>query len=476
MKEKRKNKISPTKILVLGMLILIFMGAIILKLPISNKEGKEISFIDAFFTSTSAVCVTGLVTKVPTEQFSTFGQVVIMCLIQIGGLGFMTFISMILMFIGRKINLSDRIIIKESLNQDTFSGMVTLIKRICKYTFIFELVGAVLLSIRFIPEYGTKTGIFYSIFHSISAFCNAGFDIIGTNSFARYASDVLVNFTLMGLIIIGGLGFTVWSDIFKSVTKGIKEKLKLKRIWKEFSLHTKIVLTITVVLLLTGTLFIYALEHNKVTVMANNSQGTKLLKSAFQATTLRTAGFSTIDQQELTTAGKFISICYMFIGGSPASTSGGIKTTTLAVLILCIISFILGKNEITVFKKTISFDIVKRAIVIFSISIFVVIAAIMGLLISEISFQEEMYMSEIAAFRTFTFMDIFFEVVSAFGTVGLSLNVTAGLSVIGKIIIAMLMIIGRLGPITISIALFKRNNKEKNENVATYPKGNIIVG
>ena len=476
MKEKMKNKISPTKILVIGMLILILVGAIILKLPISNKKGKSINFIDAFFTSTSAVCVTGLVTKIPAEQFSGFGQFVIMCLIQIGGLGFMTFVSMLLMFIGKKIKLSDRIIIKESLNQDTFSGMVELIKRICKYTFIFELTGALLLGIRFIPEYGTKRGIFYSIFHSISAFCNAGFDIIGTNNFAKYSSDVLVNFTLMALIIIGGLGFTVWSDIFKSITKGIKEKIKPKRIWKEFSLHTKIVLTMTIILLLTGTLFIYLFEHKNITVMANDSFGVKILKSAFQATTLRTAGFSTVEQAELTTAGKFISICYMFVGGSPAGTSGGIKTTTLAVLILCIISFILGKNEITVFKKTIPFEIVKRAMVIFSISIFIVIIAIMGLLISEISLQEEMYISQIAAFRTFTFMDIFYEAVSAFGTVGLSLNVTSGLTTIGKIIVAMLMIIGRLGPITISIALFKRNNKEKNENVAVYPKGNIIVG
>lgn len=388
----------------------------------------------------------------------------------------MTFISLILMFIGKKINLSDRIIIKESLNQDSFSGMAGLVKRICKYTFIFESIGALLLAIRFIPEYGAKAGLFYSIFHSISAFCNAGFDIIGTNSFARYSSDVLVNFTLMGLIIIGGLGFTVWSDIFKSVTKVIKEKLKIKRIWKEFSLHTKLVLTITIILLVSGTLFIYLFEHNNTTAIGKGSQSTKILKSAFQATTLRTAGFSTIDQQELTTAGKFISICYMFIGGSPASTSGGIKTTTLAILILCIMSFILGKNEITAFKKTISFDTVKRAIVIFSISIFIIIAAIIGLLISETLMQEELYSSRIAEFRTFSFMDIFFEIVSAFGTVGLTLNVTPYLTTIGKFIVSCLMIIGRLGPITISIALFKRNNKEKKENVAAYPKGNIIVG
>jgi len=218
----------------------------------------------------------------------------------------MTFISLILMFIGKKINLSDRIIIKESLNQDSFSGMVGLIRRIFKYTFIFELIGAFALAIRFIPEYGTKTGIFYSIFHSISAFCNAGFDIIGTNSLVKYGSDVLVNITIMSLIIIGGLGFTVWSDIFKTLKKTLKENLKLRRMWKEFSLHTKIVLTVTAILLVSGTILIYVLEHNNVTVMGNDTQGTKILKSAFQSTTLRTAGFSTIEQQEITTAGKFL--------------------------------------------------------------------------------------------------------------------------------------------------------------------------
>lgn len=387
----------------------------------------------------------------------------------------MTFVSLILMFIGKKINLSDRIIIKESLNQESFSGMVELIRRIFKYTFIFELVGALILSIRFIPEYGTRTGIFYSIFHSISAFCNAGFDIIGSNSLTRYNSDILVNITIMSLIIIGGLGFTVWSDIFKTLKKTLKEKLKIRRMWKEFSLHTKIVLTATLILLISGTIFIYSLEHNNVTIMANDNQGTKVLKSAFQATTLRTAGFSTIEQQELTTAGKFVSICYMFVGGSPASTAGGIKTTTLAILMLCVINFILGKNEINVFKKNISFDTLRRAIVIFAISIFIVIIGMLGLLFSEISLQEEMYSSIIAEFRTFSFMDIFFETISAFGTVGLSLNVTAHLSALGKFIVACLMIIGRLGPITISIALLK-NRKEKNENSVAYPKGNVIVG
>lgn len=387
----------------------------------------------------------------------------------------MTLISLILMFMGKKINLSDRIIIKESLNQDNFSGMVNLVKRICKYTFIFELIGALFLSIRFIPEYGTKTGIFYSIFHSISAFCNAGFDVIGNNSFINYSSDILVNITLMILIIVGGLGFTVWSDIFRTLIKVIKEKLNIKRMWKELSLHSKIVLVTTLILLISGTVIIYGLESNNLNVMRNDSQGIKILKSAFQSTTLRTAGFTTINQEELTTAGKFISICYMFIGGSPASTSGGIKTTTFAILVLCVMNFIKGRNEINIFKKNISLEIVKRALVILAISIFIVIIAILGLLVSEISIQEDIYGTETSKYPTFSFIDMLFESVSAFGTVGLSLNVTSGLSAMGKVIILILMIIGRLGPITISVAIFK-NGKGKNKSISSYPKGNIIVG
>ncbi len=386
----------------------------------------------------------------------------------------MTLISLILTFIGRKINLSDRIIIKESLNQEDFSGMVQLIKRVCKYTFVFELFGTLFLALRFVPIYGAKTGVYYSIFHSISAFCNAGFDVLGTNSLINYGTDVLVNITIIGLIIVGGLGFTVWSDIFESLRQELKEKFKFKKMLKKLSLHTKIVLMMTIILLVLGTIIFYALEHNNRYVMANDNFGGKLLKSAFQSTTLRTAGFSTIDQTELTTASKFISACYMFIGGSPASTSGGIKTTTLAVLILFTISFIQGKNGTNIFGKSISFETLKRAMVIFTISILLVIFATICLLISEISFQEEKLHADITKITTFSFIDLFFEVVSAFGTVGLSLNVTARLSTVGKIIISIMMIIGRLGPITISVALFKKNREKTEEMV--YPSGNVLIG
>lgn len=386
----------------------------------------------------------------------------------------MTFISLILTAIGKRINLSDRIIIKESLNQENFSGVVKLIKRVCKYTFIFELLGSLFLALRFIPIYGISKGIYYSIFHSVSAFCNAGFDILGSNSLINYSSDLIVNLTIMGLIIVGGLGFTVWSDIFGAFRQEGKEKIKFRKILKKLSLHTKIVLMMTVILLVSGTIIFYTLEHNNKYVMENDSFGEKILKSAFQSTTLRTAGFSTIEQTELTTASKFISSCYMFIGGSPASTSGGIKTTTISVLILFTISFIQGKNGTNIFGKSISFETLKRAIVIFTISILLVISATICLLISEISIQEEKLHADVTKITTFSFIDLFFEVVSAFGTVGLSLNVTPRLSFIGKIIISIMMIIGRLGPITISVALFKKN-KEKTEEIG-YPKGNVLIG
>ena len=387
----------------------------------------------------------------------------------------MTIISLILTFLGRKINLTDRILIKESLNQDNFNGMVKLIKSIFKYTLIFELLGAVFLSIRFIPQFGVGKGIFYSIFHSVSAFCNAGFDVLGRNSLINYNTDWLLNITFMCLIIIGGLGFTVWSDIFESFKKHIREKNKMKRFFKELSLHTKIVLVMTVILLISGTILFLALEHNNKFIMAEDSAKDKILKSAFQATTIRTAGFSSVNQVELTTASKLLSICYMFIGGSPASTAGGIKTTTLVVLILCITSFVRGKNEINVFGKNIPFDIIKRAIVIFTISIFIILISTIILLVSELSLQEE-NLTDLATKTTeFSLMDLLFETVSAFATVGLSLNVTAKLSTVGKIVISLLMIIGRLGPITISVALFKKD-KEKRENELVYPKGNILIG
>jgi len=463
--DKIKKVKEPTKTLLLAILAVIVIGALLLSLPICNK--RHIEIIDALFVSTSAVCVTGLSTIIPIEQLSVIGQVVLLALIQIGGIGFMTMISIVLIIIGKRLNLSDKILIRESLNQDSFRGLAKLIKRICLYTLVIEIIGASMLSIRFIPDFGIKKGIWFSIFHSISAFCNAGFDLLGTNSIITYSADWLVCLTLMSLIIIGGLGFTVWDDII--------ENIKNKRKIKNLTLHTKIVLSITAILLVTGILFTFIIEKDNIQTMGTDKLETKILKSAFQSTTLRTAGFYSIPQNELLTVSKFLSICYMFIGGSPASTAGGIKTVTLGVIILLVINYIRGRQDTNIFHKKISSGAINRAIVVFIISIFIVMVATCVLLITEDFEIEKSISSEISEYLHLSFIDILFEVVSAFATVGLTLGVTTQLSLAGRIIIIILMIIGRLGPITISIALFKKH-KEIKQPKAQYPTESVLIG
>lgn len=356
----------------------------------------------------------------------------------------MSFLVLFLMAMKRKINLSDRIVLREALNQDNFSNVEALLKKIFKYTIIFELVGALLLATAFIPEFGITKGSFYSIFHSISAFCNAGIDILGDNSFISYSDNSIVSITMMLLIIIGGLGFTVWEDIANAISKRIKNKLSRRKLIKELTLHTKIVLVTTFILLITGTIFIYCFEYHNITTIGNDSNGEKILKSAFQSTTLRTAGFFTINQKEMTTVSKLISICYMFVGGSPGSTAGGIKNVTSLIVLLLVITYMKDKEKIHLFKKTIPESAVKRAIVVFALSIFIVIIATIALLLAEISLKEEVLSADLASFYTVSFIEIIYEVISAFATVGLTLGITPGLTSIGKVIIILLMIIGRL--------------------------------
>lgn len=355
----------------------------------------------------------------------------------------MSFLVLLFLAIGKKIKLADRIALKEALNQDSFN-IVSLLIRIFKYTLFFELIGAILLAINFVPQFGWSKGIFYSVFHSISAFCNAGIDILGNNSFINYNSNVIVNFAIMFLIIVGGLGFTVWVDVVDLLRKCIKEKISFRKAIKELTLHTKIVMIATFILLLTGTILIFTLEYNNRTTMANNSIGEKLLKSAFQSTTLRTAGFASINQNEMTTVTKLISICYMFVGGSPGSTAGGIKNVTMFIVIMLVLTYMKDKEKINVFKRNIPDTVIRRAIVVFAISIFIVIIATVALLLSETFLREELLSADIADIYNISFMDTIFEVVSAFATVGLTLGITTKLTFAGKIIIICLMIIGRL--------------------------------
>ncbi|MBE6024685.1 MAG: Trk family potassium uptake protein [Cellulosilyticum sp.] len=457
------KKLNPAQILVGGFFVVILMASIILMLPISSRSGEMTPFVDSLFTATSAVCVTGLVVVNTLAHWSTFGKIVILCCIQIGGLGFMSLVSMLFIALGRKITLKNRLIMQEALNFDTTAGVVRFTKKIVQGTLIVEGIGALLLAFVFIPEFGWVKGISYSIFHSISAFCNAGFDLIGENSLTPYVGNGLVNLVIMGLIILSGLGFSVWIDTYRMFET--KHKAPKHYTWKQafgkLTLHTKLVWIITGILLVTGFLVIFLFEYTNPNTLGTLTFKEKIYAALFQSVSPRTAGFNTIPLADLTDTSKLYTIMLMFIGGSPAGTAGGIKTVTMGVLVLCAYNTIKGNEQVVVFKKRIPFDIITRALTIVMIS-FIVIAVVVGIL----SMTED-----------FTFMEILFETVSAFATVGTTLGITAGLSLIGKITIIILMFIGRLGPITMAVALMvRRRDQEKNKADIQYPEEKVMVG
>ncbi|WP_058484863.1 TrkH family potassium uptake protein [Defluviitalea phaphyphila] len=451
-------QLAPAQILVIGFLFLILIGTVLLSLPISSNSGTSTNILDSLFTATSAVCVTGLSVVNTMEHWSLFGKIVIICLIQIGGLGFMTLVTSLFVFLGRKITLRERLIMQESLNQYSLQGIVRLTKNVIKGTFIIEGIGAFLLSIKFIPQYGFSKGIFMGIFHSISAFCNAGFDIIGGNSFSPYRGDILVNFTLMVLIILGGLGFSVWIDFGVNYIKKRKKGFSWIKLFKKLTLHTKLVFVITTLLIIIPFIFFFIVEYNNVETLGHMNFKDKILGALFQSITTRTAGFNTIPLDKLTDASKFMTIILMFIGGSPAGTAGGIKTVTIGVIFLTVRSVIKGKNHTEIFNRRIPHELVQRALTVIIIGLGVVIGVTMILSLSE----------------SFTFMETFFETVSAFGTTGLTLGITSKLTDFGKIIIAITMFIGRLGPVTVAIALSIKQNK--NKATIKYPEEKVLVG
>ncbi len=456
-KWKLKFNLKPTQILVLGFLFLIIIGTILLNLPIATYNNQSIGFIDALFTATSAVCVTGLVVVDTFDFWSPFGKVVILILIQIGGLGFMTFATMFFIMMGRKIRLKERLIIQEALNQYTLSGMVRLTKNVVLGTLLIEGIGALLLAIRFVPQYGLK-GVFMSIFHSVSAFCNAGFDIIGNSSLTPYVGDVIINITIILLIILGGLGFTVWIDVIRVMKAKYANNYGFKRTFQKFTLHTKIVLVLTFSFIVIGFILFFLLESGNPNTLGPLSMKDKILGSLFQSITPRTAGFNTMPLDEMNHASKFLTILFMFIGGSPAGTAGGVKTVTVGVIILSVISVIRGKERTEAFDRSIPETIIKRALAVVTIGITVVITVTMILSVTEVGTS---------------FMDIFFESVSAFATVGLTLGTTSSLTTIGKIIISITMFIGRLGPVTMALAFSMRGKSKTN---IKRPEEKVMVG
>ena len=445
------DKLSSTQLIIYGFLLLILVGTVLLMLPISWAEGYEISLVDALFTSTTSVCVTGLTTVTTASAWSTFGQVVILCLIQVGGLGIITVITMTMLL------LRQRIFIQESYNLQTLSGMIIFIKRIIKGTFIVEGIGAIFYAIRYVPRFGFKKGVFAAVFNSVSAFCNAGMDIVGETSLEAYATDPIINGVTMVLIILGGIGFVVWFDVIDTYKNLKSEGGKLRRIFSRLTLHSKLAIWVTFVLLLSGTVLFLAFEYNNPQTIGNMNLFEKIQASTFQSVTTRTAGFLTIPQQNFREASTIISILLMFIGGSPTGTAGGVKTTTVAMVILTVFSVAKGNQETEVFKRRISSENIRSGLAVIVFALFIVIGGIIGLSITEDA----------------DIIDITFEVVSAIATVGLTRGITASLTIIGKLIIIVIMYLGRIGAITLAFAfLIKKNNLN---SVRELPEKKIIV-
>ena len=447
-----KFKLSTTHILLLSFLALICVGTFLLSLPISSTTGEWTNFIDSLFTATTSVCVTGLVTVTTATHWSLFGQITILLLIQIGGLGVITFISSIAVFLHKKMDMSNRVLIQDALNIDTLSGLSGFLKRVIKGTLIVEGIGAILYMIVFIPDFGLK-GIWYAIFNAVSAFCNAGMDVFSENSLCMYVTNPLVNFTTIMLIVCGGIGYVVWWDIIKLVQNRKSECIRFSNL----SLHSKTAIISTLTLLFGGALLIFIFEYNNPQTIANYSLFDKMQLSLFQSVTTRTAGFMTLPQENFTNASSFLCLLLMFIGGSPVGTAGGIKTVTFVVFIATTISAIQNKEHTNILNRRIGKEFIKKSIAVMATSF--TIMFISSLLLMSVS--------------KFNVIDILYETVSATATVGLSRDITSSLNVVGKIIIICTMYLGRVGPLSLMIAFLTKKNQK---NIVINPKEKIYIG
>lgn len=453
MKKSFSPKLTAPQLILIAFFSLIIIGSLLLWLPISSADGKSVSFTDAFFTSATSVCVTGLVTLPTVSAWSVFGKVVILLLIQIGGLGVITVMAELMILVHRKIGIADRMLIQDSFNLNTTSGIVKFTKKVVFGTLAVESVGALLYMTVFVPDFGIK-GVWYSVFNSVSAFCNAGIDIISENSLCGYALNPIINIVTCLLIILGGIGYIVWWDVVRVIKKRTKQKIKL---WSSLTLHSKIALFTTAVLIVTGAVCFYIFEYGNPETMKGLPVGDRILLSLFQSVTTRTAGFATVPQQNLTVSSSILSLLLMFIGGSPVGTAGGIKTVTFAVLAASAVSVIKNKNDVNMFGRRISISAVRKASAVAAVSF--MIAFLSSLLLSCVTNAPA--------------LDIFYETVSASATVGLSRNLTSSLNTAGKFIIAFTMYLGRVGPISLAIAI---TGKTKNENIVKNPFEEISIG
>ena len=444
--------IKPEQVLCLGFLIAILIGGMLLSLPVSSAGGRSIGLLSGLFTATSCVCVTGLTIVDAGTQLSFFGQIVMLCLIQLGGLGFMAFATLIMAALGRRISLKGRMLLRDSMNQTSLSGMVRLSLVFFLIAVVIETAGALLLMVRLIPLCGVKRGIWYSFFTAVSAFCNAGFDLFGSwQSLTHLAGEPMVLLVLCALIILGGLGFSV-----------ILECLHHRFRWRSFSLHAKLVLLISGILLMLGTLLTLLLEWRNPATLGQEGLGffDRLINAFFQSVTLRTAGFASMDQALLTDSSKLLGCLFMFVGASSASTGGGVKTTTAAMLLLVMWSVVRGRERITVFGRELSASTARRAVTIVLIGVLMVILC--TCLISTLE-------------KDFELIDLLYETVSAFSTTGLSSVSTPRLSAASHMLLMGLMYLGRVGPLTLALALASRLENSALGRVR-FPEEKIMIG
>ena len=442
-KKKVLKQFSSARIILFGFIIMIFVGASILSLPISSRSGEFTPFIDALFTATSASCVTGLIVYDMATHWSVFGKIIIIAMIQCGGLGVVTMLTVFTQVTGKKIGLRDRATLQSALSAPQIGGIIRLTSFIFKATIIIEMIGALLMFPRFMKDFGITKGIYYSVFHSISAFCNAGFDLMGDvskfSSLTKYQSDIMINITIMLLILIGGLGFLIWKDI-------VDYRFDIKR----YSIQTKIVLTMTFILVLFPSVLFFFTEFSTLDIK------TRVLSSLFQSVTPRTAGFNTIDYTKFSDNGIAMTIILMLIGGGSGSTAGGIKMSTIFILVATMCSVLKQDKEVAVFKKRIEPDIIKNAVAVFALDIFLFIVGSMI----------------ISGIEGFSLKETMFECASAVATVGLTLGITPHLGIISKILLICMMYFGRVGGITL---IFAAVTPKKNGN-ARYPKDQVAVG
>lgn len=453
------HKMNTSQIITLGFAGVIFLGGIILWMPFCTVPGERTSFTDAMFTATTCICVTGLVTVVTAAHWTIIGKIVILLLIQIGGIGVITLTSLVFISFHRRISLRNRRMIQESYNLDHMSGMVKLVRKVILCVVGAEALGAVFYSFCFVPEFGLWKGLAQSVFTSISAFCNAGVDILGETSLAAYVDHPLVNITTMVLIIMAGLGFVVWWDIAENLKKVFSKKLSPGRLFKSLRLHSKLVLVTTAALVLGGTLLIFLFEYNNPKTMADMPVGTKVMASAFQSVTTRTAGFFTIDQSLFSNATLILCLFLMFIGGSPMGTAGGVKTTSLALMVLTITANLRGKRDVESHNRKIKENYLRSTVVVTGIGFMVLL--LMTLLLA-------------TAMPKVPVEDVMYETTSAIATVGLSRGLTPSLNLAGKWIIILTMYLGRIGPITLGTAVVLKSQKRpENTHLA---EEDIMIG